>query len=76
MDEIVKEFLIESHENLNQLDRDLVALEKDPGSPELLGSVFRTIPRSREYLASSGSKSSERSPIRVKTCSASYATKS
>jgi len=43
MDEIVKEFLVESHENLNQLDRDLVALEKDPGSPELLGSVFRTI---------------------------------
>ena len=43
MDEIVKEFLVESHENLNQLDRDLVALEKDPGSPDLLGSVFRTI---------------------------------
>ncbi len=43
MDEIVKEFLVESHENLNQLDRDLVALEKDPGSPELLGNIFRTI---------------------------------
>jgi two-component system chemotaxis sensor kinase CheA len=43
MDEIVKEFLVESTENLNQLDRDLVALEKDPGSPDLLGSVFRTI---------------------------------
>src|SRR3989304_1340754 len=43
MDEIVKEFLVESHENLNQLDQDLVALEKDPSSPELLGSIFRTI---------------------------------
>lgn len=43
MDEIVQEFLVESHENLDQLDRDLVALEQDPGSRELLASVFRTI---------------------------------
>ncbi|MGH9395864.1 MAG: Hpt domain-containing protein, partial [Terriglobia bacterium] len=42
-DEIVKEFLIESNENLDQLDRDLVKLEKDPTSHETLGSVFRTI---------------------------------
>ena len=43
MDEVVKEFLIESHENLNQLDHDLIELEKDPHSKDLLGSVFRTI---------------------------------
>ncbi len=43
MDEVVKEFLIESHENLNQLDHDLIELEKDPHSTNLLGSVFRTI---------------------------------
>jgi two-component system chemotaxis sensor kinase CheA len=43
MDEVVKEFLIESHENLNQLDHDLIELEKDPHSTDLLGSVFRTI---------------------------------
>jgi len=43
MDEVVKEFLIESHENLNQLDQDLIELEKDPHSKDLLGSVFRTI---------------------------------
>jgi two-component system chemotaxis sensor kinase CheA len=42
-DEIVQEFLVESHENLDQLDRDLVALEREPGSRELLGSIFRTI---------------------------------
>jgi two-component system, chemotaxis family, sensor kinase CheA len=41
--EIVQEFLVESHENLDQLDRDLVALEQDPGSRELLSSIFRTI---------------------------------
>lgn len=41
--EIIAEFLVESHENLDQLDRDLVELEKAPGSRELLSSIFRTI---------------------------------
>jgi two-component system, chemotaxis family, sensor kinase CheA len=43
LDEIIAEFLVESHENLDQLDSDLVALEQDPTSRQLLGSVFRTI---------------------------------
>ncbi len=43
MDEIVQEFLVESHENLDQLDRDFVELERAPESRELLASVFRTI---------------------------------
>lgn len=43
MDEIVAEFLVESHENLDQLDQDLVALEREPGSRELLSSIFRTV---------------------------------
>jgi len=30
--EIVKEFLVESYENLDRLDRDLIALEKDPAT--------------------------------------------
>ncbi len=42
-DEIIQEFLVESYENLDQLDRDLVALEQQPGSRELLSSIFRTI---------------------------------
>jgi two-component system chemotaxis sensor kinase CheA len=42
-DEIVQEFLVESHENLDQLDRDLVDLEQEPDSRELLSSIFRTI---------------------------------
>ncbi len=41
--DIVQEFLVESYENLDQLDRDLVALEQDPGSRQLLSSIFRTI---------------------------------
>lgn len=43
MEEIVQEFLVESHENLDQLDQDLLALERDPGSRELLSSIFRTL---------------------------------
>jgi two-component system chemotaxis sensor kinase CheA len=42
-DDIVKEFLIESYENLDRLDRDLVMLEKSPDDREILASVFRTI---------------------------------
>jgi two-component system chemotaxis sensor kinase CheA len=40
---MVKEFLVESYENLDQLDRDLVALEKDPRNRACLASIFRTI---------------------------------
>ena len=43
MDDIVKEFLSESTENLDRLDQELVKLESEPSSKELLASVFRTI---------------------------------
>jgi two-component system chemotaxis sensor kinase CheA len=42
-EEIVLAFLEESHENLDQLDRDLVALEVNPTDQALLAQVFRTI---------------------------------
>jgi len=42
-DELVQEFLIESYENLDQLDRDFVELEQHPGDRERLGGIFRTI---------------------------------
>jgi len=42
-DEIVREFLLESNENLDRLDRELVSLEKDPKNRETLSSIFRTI---------------------------------
>src|SRR6478609_2898822 len=45
MDEIVREFLVESHENLDQLDQDLVALESEPGSRSLIASVFLAFSR-------------------------------
>ncbi len=43
MDDLIKEFLVESREGLDRLDQDLVKLEKDPSSRELIGSIFRTI---------------------------------
>ena len=42
MDDVVKEFLIESYENLDRLERDLVRLEQEPGDREVLASIFRT----------------------------------
>ncbi len=42
-DDIVKEFLVESHENLDQLDRDFVALEADPTARGQIAGIFRTI---------------------------------
>src|SRR5271167_1173164 len=41
--DIVKDFLVESYENLDRLDRELVGLEKNPDDRDALGSVFRTI---------------------------------
>jgi len=41
--EFVQEFLVESSENLDQLDRDLVALEDTPDDPDRLASIFRTV---------------------------------
>ena len=43
MDDLIKDFLVESYENLDRLDQDFVALETEPGSPEKMGSIFRTI---------------------------------
>ena len=41
--EIVKEFLVESYENLGGLNCDLVELEQHPSNQEILARVFRTI---------------------------------
>ncbi len=43
MSEATREFLIECYENLDQMDRELVALEQDPEHEQLLRNVFRTI---------------------------------
>lgn len=43
MNEVIREFLLETHENLAQLDLDLLQLEKDPGGKETIARVFRTL---------------------------------
>ena len=40
--EIIREFLVESHESLSRLDQDLVELESHPQNANLLGRIFRT----------------------------------
>lgn len=41
--ELLKEFLLESFEGLEQLDNDIVALEKDPSRSDLMPAIFRAI---------------------------------
>jgi two-component system, chemotaxis family, sensor kinase CheA len=41
--EFIGEFLVESTENLDQLDKDLLALEAEPADPQRLASIFRTV---------------------------------
>jgi two-component system chemotaxis sensor kinase CheA len=43
MDEIVRDFLVESHEGLDKLDRDFVELEKNPDDAPRLNDIFRCI---------------------------------
>jgi len=43
MDDLIKDFLVESIENLDRLDSELVKLESAPSSQDLLSSIFRTI---------------------------------
>jgi two-component system, chemotaxis family, sensor kinase CheA len=43
LDDIVQEFLVESNENLDRLESELVKLEADPKSSDLLASIFRSI---------------------------------
>jgi two-component system, chemotaxis family, sensor kinase CheA len=43
MQDIIKEFLVESAESVDVLERDLVALEHEPGSRELLAQIFRAV---------------------------------
>ena len=43
MSGIIAEFLAESVENLDSMDQDIVALEKDPKNTEVIERIFRTI---------------------------------
>src|ERR1700732_2483992 len=40
---LIPQFLAESYENVDELERALVELEKDPTAPDKLAGVFRTV---------------------------------
>ncbi|MDX1926198.1 MAG: chemotaxis protein CheW [Pirellulaceae bacterium] len=41
--EALREFLVESYDNLEQLERDLMSLERNSGASEIINSAFRNI---------------------------------
>lgn len=43
MDDIIRDFLLESYENLDRLDGDLMALERGQSTGETVGAIFRTV---------------------------------
>jgi two-component system, chemotaxis family, sensor kinase CheA len=43
MNDVTREFLLETHENLAQLDADLISLEKEPTERQTLARVFRNL---------------------------------
>ena len=43
MDELTREFLIESQEGLDRMEQCLTELESQPGDPSLLGEIFRAV---------------------------------
>ena len=43
MDDIIKEFAVESHECLDTVEQGLLTLEKNPGATEVIAGVFRGV---------------------------------
>jgi two-component system chemotaxis sensor kinase CheA len=43
MDDLLKEFIAETHENMSKLDTQLVELEKNPNNPALVNEIFRIV---------------------------------
>ncbi|MEC8557448.1 MAG: Hpt domain-containing protein [Planctomycetota bacterium] len=73
LDEVIKEFLVESYESLDQLDSDLVALEETPDDLDRLAGIFRTVHTIKGRLASSRLRSLKRLHTLVKTYSFRFA---
>src|SRR5271157_5750711 len=76
MEEIVKEFLAESAEGLDLLERDLVELERDPGSRERLDEMFRAVHTIKGSSGMLGYPRLESVAHAARACLADYATAS
>ena len=43
MDDLLREFLTETNENLDRVDAELVRFEREPNNAEILGNIFRLV---------------------------------
>jgi two-component system, chemotaxis family, sensor kinase CheA len=43
MDDLLREFLTETHESLDRVDAELVRFERDPNNADMLGNIFRLV---------------------------------
>ncbi len=43
LDRVLRDFIVESQENLERLDHEFIALEQNPEDKDLLADIFRTI---------------------------------
>src|ERR671918_839543 len=43
MDDLLREFLTETHESLDLVDVELVRFEQDPNNEKILGNIFRLV---------------------------------
>ena len=43
LDRVLRDFIVESRENLERLDHEFIALEQNPEDKDLLADIFRTI---------------------------------
>src|SRR3954452_18652911 len=43
MDDLLKEFLVETNESLDVVDVELVRFEQEPNNAEILGNIFRLV---------------------------------
>ncbi|MEO6098090.1 MAG: chemotaxis protein CheW [Fibrobacteria bacterium] len=43
MDDFAKEFLSETHEGIDRFDHELLILEKEPPTPEIISEIFRVV---------------------------------
>ena len=69
MDSLIKDFILESTENLDRLDLEFVQLEADPQNAQLLDSIFRTIHTIKGSCGFSAFQNSKPSAKPVKACS-------
>jgi two-component system chemotaxis sensor kinase CheA len=43
MDDVIREFIVESSENLQRMEQELVLLEREPDNAEIIADIFRTV---------------------------------